>query len=238
MLPSTTQTVSDTGMNTAEADKYPPHKPKLRKQPSYRSCESSSIVLCPGKAASRRLTQFEQSWIRRSARSINTTTNDEIMEIHPDDLLVKRILGNGGFSTVTRVYIRNRATGHFESEQSYAMKKLRIRKACDLSFMTTAASDLGLETKILKNLSHENIIKLRGVKAGDMIESLKQGSFFIIVDELVETLDDRLERWSTRAKKLFHRRHATVSTNRRLREVAVGVANGMAYLHSKKIMFR
>ena len=221
----------------ATEEELPLPMPELRQQISYASCESS-IVVCPGKAAAKRLHQFEHGWIPRSARSVNTSANDDTMAVDEDDLLIKHILGNGGFSTVSRVYIRNTRTGQYDSEQSFAMKKLKARNTGDFSSWTTAASDFALETKILKNLRHENIIQLRGVKAGDMIQSLKEGTFYIILDELVETLDTRLERWNTSAKTIFIQSKSTVSTNRRLREVALGVADGMAYLHSKNIMFR
>ena len=231
MVPS-----SSARVKSADEEKLPLQMPEFTGRISCGSIESSSIVTkCPGKAAARRLRQFDQCWSRKSARSLNIT--DGIMQVNVDDVIVKRLLGNGGFSTVSRVYVRNATTGNY-LEQSFAMKKLKARHAGDFSSSTIAASDFALETKILRNLSHENIISLRGVKAGDMIQSLKEGSFFIILDEMVETLDVRLQRWSTRTKKNLFRNKSIVSTNRRLREVAVGVANGMAYLHSKNIMFR
>ena len=196
--------------------------------------DSLSEIFCPGKAAAKRLKQFESAWEPKKSIS----TSDEIIKLSIDELYIGRILGHGSFGTAREVYIRNRKTGQFDSEQTFAMKSFRKYRvlADGMSVSETAAADFALETKILANLSHENIITLHGVKEGDMIESLKQGTFFIIIDLLVETLDVRLERWR-KERSLFNMR-SEIGITSRLQDVATGIASGMAYLHSKNIMFR
>ena len=203
---------------------------------SYESRSSSIGTMCPGKAAARRLRQFEQCWTRESTRSVCLANSDSILHLSEQDVMVTRLLGTGGFSMVNRVYLRNPITGQFDSEQSFAMKKLKPPGSRNFSATTTAASDFGLETKILNSLRHENVIKLHAVKAGDMIQSLKQGTHFIILEELVETLDVKLQQWRSK-QTIFHPKSKS-SICRRLHDVALGIANGMAYLHSKKIIFR
>ena len=190
--------------------------------------DSSSESFCHGKAASRRLKQFESAWDPRKSIS----TSDDIIKLSIDDLRLDRVLGHGSFGTARQV------TGPFDSKQAFVMKSLKesLVLADGISVSETAAADFALETKILANLSHENIITLHGVKEGDMIESLKQGTFFIIIDLLVETLDVRLERWR-KERSLFNMR-SEIGITSRLQDVATGIASGMAYLHSKNIMFR
>jgi serine/threonine protein kinase len=196
--------------------------------------QGSSEIVCPGKAAARRLRQFERAWTSSSITS-STGRRHPIVKLTIDDLHIARILGHGSFSTVRQVYIRNTTTGHFDSERAFAVKQLKAHVIADEYALKVAASDLALETKILSSLEHANIIRLHGIKDGDMIESLKEGNFFIITDLLVETLKVRLSRW---AKKSLFRRRSGITTIKRLKEVAMGIANGMAYLHSKRIMYR
>ena len=197
--------------------------------------DSLSEIFCPGKAAAKRLKQFESAWEPKKSIS----TSDEIIKLSIDELHIGRILGHGSFGTAREVHIRNRKTGQFDSEQTFAMKSFRKYRvlADGMSVNETAAADFALETKILANLNHENIITLHGVREGDMIESIKQGgTFFIIIDLLVETLDVRLERWG-KERSLFNMR-SEIDITRRLQDVATGITSGMAYLHSKNIMFR
>ena len=97
-----------------------------------------------------------------------------------------------------------------------------------------------METTLLSNLSHENIIMIQGVKSGNMIQSLKDGNFFIVLDLLVETLDVRFDKWQmqqTRSSWMPITRKDTNLTGR-IRGAAMGIVQGMEYLHSKNIIFR
>jgi serine/threonine protein kinase len=196
-------------------------------------------VHCPGRAAAQRLRRFDESWDPQNSIS-------DFQQLGDDDLHVDRILGHGSWSTAYQAFVRNPLTGNFDSERSYALKRLKPEvtkdRESDPQLFETASSDLALETKILANLQHENIISLRGVKKGDMIESLAEGTFFIVLDLLVETLDTRLERWAVQHKKkkkksIFSPR-AEIALTRRFQDVAMGIAKAMEYLHKRNIMFR
>jgi serine/threonine protein kinase len=193
---------------------------------------------CPGRAAAQRLRRFDESWDPQKSIS-------NIEQLGYDDLHIDRILGHGTWSTAYQVFVRNPATGAFDSERAYALKRLKPEvktRESDPELFEIASSDLALETKILANLQHENIISLRWVKKGDMIESLAEGSFFIVLDLLVETLDTRLKRWAVQNKKqkkksIFSLR-AEIALTRRFQDVAMGIAKAMEYLHKRNIMFR
>jgi serine/threonine protein kinase len=182
-----------------------------------------------------RVRQFTNSWMTKSSKSM--TDDDDIWKLKPEDIHIDRLLGQGSFSTARLVYIRNPTTGHFESEdETFVMKRLKASVLEDELSFQMASSDIGIETRILASLRHVNILRLRGVKAGNMMDALRDGSFFLVVDWLVETLDVRLARWGTR-KSLFRTQESS-TVLRRLQDIALGIAEGMEYLHSKHILFR
>ena len=73
-----------------------------------------------------------------------------------------------------------------------------------------------------------------------MIQSLKEGTFFIVLELLVETLDVRFDKWKAQdTSSIFNpmkRRDKNIPG--RIREVAMGIAQGMEYMHSKNVIFR
>ncbi len=57
-------------------------------------------------------------------------------------------------------------------------------------------SDLAVEAEFLSALSHPNIIKLRGVSQGGAeCFGNGPGGYFLIIDRLFETLDERIKNW-------------------------------------------
>jgi serine/threonine protein kinase len=228
--------------------------------------EESSEDFCPGEAAEERLQLFHESWSRRGGGANTTTTTTttprrgascsssssslvppqnrkDLNRYDEGDFHYGRIVGKGSFSTAHCVYLRSsnrnfRRGGHKEeSGQAYALKKLQPRVYKEKKLLKTAVSDLALEAEILANLKHENIITLYGVKEGDMIQSLKDGSFFLVLDLLVETLDVRMLRWLAKRRPV-RAKIRSEGVRARLQDVALGIAKGMEYLHSKHIIFR
>lgn len=103
----------------------------------------------------------------------------------------------------------------------------------------------------LQQLSHPNIVKLHGVTAGSVETNVASGrecGFFIVVDRLYETLEERIDKWRleneasgnrniiTRLSK-EHREKKKQELKERIR-IAASIANAMEYLHSKNIVFR
>lgn len=78
----------------------------------------------------------------------------------------------------------------------YALKRLHN----DLSPVERARGmiDLAVEAKMLSIVYHPNIIKMRGLAKGPLIDDY----FFIILDRLYETLDKRVNRWYQQDKHL------------------------------------
>lgn len=214
----------------------------------YESCDPHSSS-CPAKAAAKRLQRFDESW--ENLEKSKSSRMSPLHHLEEEDVILGRILGQGSWSTAHEVFLRSTdpaddtssSGDYFDLEQPYALKMLKsrvVRRGQREGLLQIASSDLALETKILASLQHENIISLRGVKKGDMFESLKEGSFFIVLDLLVETLETSLERWAHEHKKkktLFSPR-SEIALTRRFQDVAMGIVKAMEYLHEQDIMFR
>lgn len=143
-----------------------------------------------------------------------------------------RHLGSGSFSCVHSVNLYDIPC------QTFALKQLNLfNSSTPLKQYKRGAIDIALEGKLISYLDHENIIKLHGVKQGCIRDSINNGNdpFFLILDYLPETLEDRLEGWrregsvSSRLKASLMRQDDKII--HRLETAAIGIARGMEYLH-------
>lgn len=157
----------------------------------------------------------------------------QVLQLSEDDVEInyRSPLGSGGFCTVYPVKIQNRP-----SLGTLALKKLRLAIVQNKQLCKVAAADLAREAKLLAELSHENIIELYGVRKQED-KNTDPASFFMVMDVLSDTLDSRFETWvKNRGRFKQTVPHDTVI--RRVSHVALGIAKGMEYLHSKQIIFR
>jgi len=114
-----------------------------------------------------------------------------------------------------------------------AMKCLRPQIRSDAEQFMIGVEDLVHETAMLASLDHPHIVKIHGRASGGCVSNsfrLSDG-FFILLDRLKDTLDDRIQRWSK------------TSTDKKIPAIsqiktAIAIADAMSYLHSKDIIFR
>jgi serine/threonine protein kinase len=205
---------------------------------------SSDVMFCPGEMVKLRLEQFHDSWVASEVAQ-ETCHDKQIQTFTADDFHVGRCLGEGSFADVNCVFLRSSRWDHSkgyyaECGQAYALKRLKSNVVANPTMLTIAASDLAMETTLLSNLCHKNIISLHGMMRGNMIQSLCDGTFFIIVDLLVETLDVRFSKWQAQQKrpKFMPIKRKDKCVTARIREVALGIAEGMEYLHAHQVIFR
>jgi len=113
---------------------------------------------------------------------------DGVSLVHRKDLTISRVLGKGAFSEVHEVV--------YEGDR-FAMKHLKLRLMSQPDNFRLAASELAVEAHMLASFDHPNILKIRGW-AYNGIASFADGrhdSFFLLLDRLDETLDQRIIYW-------------------------------------------
>jgi len=169
--------------------------------------------------------------------------NKSLQRFLESELSFDRLLGSGAFSDVYQA--RHKITGRV-----FAVKKLRDAVKNNPRFLPACAADLALEAAVLANLSHKNIVTLHGIRGDDnVLDLLKNGTFFICLDPLYDTLQDKLVQWrhqtskkDYRNQRLFRSSSRIMKNNteiiKRLEEIVMGIVNGMEYLHTNNIIYR
>lgn len=123
---------------------------------------------------------------------LNRNTNQHIALIRPEFDFVSvdgKPLGSGSFSQVTAVTTRD--------GRRYALKHLKRSLMDRQEEFQLAAAELACEAHILSSLDHPNILKIKGWAENGIasFENGKHNSFFLMLDLLDETLNQRIERW-------------------------------------------
>ena len=110
-------------------------------------------------------------------------------------------------------------------------KRDMLRKSLDFG---NAIADLVVESKYLSRLDHPNILKVRGLPIGGWTDSFDGGrfdSYFLCVDRLTDSLDQRIEAWQREGP-------ADPAQIPRKTNYALQIANALLYLHKRRIIFR
>mmetsp|Transcript_21848 Transcript_21848/g.52824 ORF Transcript_21848/g.52824 Transcript_21848/m.52824 type:complete len:283 (+) Transcript_21848:1-849(+) len=115
------------------------------------------------------------------------------------------------------------------------MKCLRPQIRSNAKQFVIGVEDLVHETAMLASLDHPNIIKLYG-RAGCSVGTARgltlSDGYFILIDRLKDTLEDRINAWKTAQGG-----GAVVPSLSQVK-TACTLSGALSYLHSKNIMFR
>ena len=145
------------------------------------------------------------------------------------------VLGKGSFSCVYRaqVIFPSRESnddddddddddGRFPNNSTYyAIKCLNDKVLRNEDEFVIGAIDLAHEAYLLRQLDHENIIRLHAIPSLGISESFQQQrkstnghpwGYFLVLDILQETLKDRLERWRQHPSRWMTRRPSSTSS--------------------------
>ena len=163
----------------------------------------------------------------------------EVLQLSDADVQInyRAPLGSGAFCMVYPVHLRE-SSGEFNTDnQPLALKKLRHAVLQNEKVAKLATADLRREAQLLSDLSHENVIQVYGVRNHDENDSPDSCSFFMVMNILSDTLESKLETW-TKNIGFFQKLVPPESVGLRLQHVAICIAKGFEYLHSKHIIFR
>lgn len=145
-----------------------------------------------------------------------------------DILHTEKLLGTGAFSEVASVVCsdgKRYACKHLKQELMHRPEEFRM-----------AASELACEAHMLSSFDHPNILKIRGWSYNG-ISSFDEGchdSFFLLLDVLDETLEDRIDRW--RRNPLVHYNDSSVYLQKL--HIMSEIASALEYLHARGVVFR
>ncbi|KAG7372834.1 serine/threonine protein kinase [Nitzschia inconspicua] len=159
-----------------------------------------------------------------------TRQTDQIQFLQSDELITHGLLGAGAFSQVTCVTNKR-------DQRRYACKHLQPKLLQSAKGFLTAATELAYETHLLSSLRHPHIVQVHGWAANG-IASFEQGqhdSFFLLLDLLEETLDQRIEMWKQTPSLSLHDR--TVRKLHKL-QCMTQIANALEYIHSQGVIYR
>ena len=177
----------------------------------------TAINGCPSSAATTASCSYR--WSTASARRMADCIHNEVRQILGSSRLVRKggevalisrdqldvgaLLGKGAFSEVHEVCLTNDP-----SRRRYAMKHLKFKLMAQPENFRLAAAELAVEAHMLASFDHPNILKIRGW-AVNGVASFVEGahdSFFLLLDCLDETLDQRIEQWKAEEEFLKQRR--------------------------------
>ena len=169
-------------------------------------------------------------------------------------------LGHGGFSTVYEILgfcLSEQVSVQLTAEQNdmrlhyartavdvdtgrgrFVLKHLqeRLLRGRRAEF-SLAAADLALEVAYLERLKHDHIVSLRGLPVDGLqaLEDGKHDGYFLILDRLQDTLDQRIHEW----KQLEQDDSCSIDNIVRDKmEYARQLASACSYLHQHDIVFR
>lgn len=213
----------------------------------------------------------------KHSRIVDPKLEKLIPRFEEHEVTVGKMLGSGGFNNVyelqgvrlvqdplmsehaskissrlqteRRMNVANHCCRDASESSRYAIKFLSKETLQDPDRFCTGAADLVVEAKFLASLHHPNIVQLRGMAAAGTsgFASCRPQGYFLLLDRLQCTLDDKLEEWKETQKK------ASASLQRKLLDrhgkkqqlfladrlkVALDVASALKYLHHNNIIYR
>jgi serine/threonine protein kinase len=164
-----------------------------------------------------------------------------------EDLNIGEMIAYGGFSNVHEIKGFKVLTALKTANKKYIIKHLNPKLAFNPKKLLVGAKDLVMEAHFLSSLKHENVIELRGWSAAGIAgfsETGRADGFFLVFDQLKETLSRRIVHWRERAKESKKGSIMKSRTSVRMQlfaeriEVATRIADAVEYLHNKRIIYR
>lgn len=196
-------------------------------------------------------------------RAVQSPTEKSIPKFARSEVTLGQLVGQGGFSlvfevsrievdevydlsdtqSIERKALAKEAEKGGENVPKFAIKMLRDDLMEDEH--SKGVIDLAVEARLLKKLSHPNIISMKATANSDPLES----RFFVILEILDGTLEDKIDFWRreiNRTLSIWCGPFGYCCSNKPVLQrlwidrisVARSIANAVAYLHSENIIYR
>ena len=136
-------------------------------------------------------------------------------------------------------------------EARYALKILSPEVVKDVQTFLQGVQDMAIEARIMSDISHPNICRLRALATHSPFDADKAADYFLVMDRLYDTLEARIERtWKPKLKKLEGKAGLfacfasapSPETEQEFYEermvVAFDLTAAVSYLHKRKIIYR
>ena len=150
-----------------------------------------------------------------------------------------------------RHFLNRHARREKSGDARYAIKFIQEKWVDDSTGFRTAAGDLKNEMGIFQLVHHPNILKVRGWATQGTAaysESGRHDGYFLILDRLYDTLDQRIKKWKKQEKRLNNpilKRVKAKQSEKKQKElfaerlhVAFDLAGAMEHIHERNLVYR
>jgi serine/threonine protein kinase len=128
------------------------------------------------------------------------------------------------------------------NDARYAVKFLSPNIVDDPANFIQGIIDMAIETRVLSDTTHPNIVKLRALAQVSPFDD----NYFIVMDRLYDTLEGRIDKWMKKFQKcsgmggkLFDRKGEKKKELLEEKMVAAfDLSDALGYLHGRKILYR
>lgn len=122
--------------------------------------------------------------------------------------------------------------------KEYVVKQVSQKHSKEKQIMQQATLRLVLEAKYLARLNHPNIVQAKGLTTGEEAPLLNEGTsrFYIVMENSVETLEERIERWKRETVDDLDRFDFNSPIVQQKMKYAVALAEALQYLHEKNLV--
>jgi len=191
---------------------------------------------------------------------------ETVPSFDPSDLVVGGVLGSGAFCeirTITSIGPAVPIDGGGAGEALLRTTDLRtgvdgggaprpvvkvLRTDLSEEDGRSGLADLRNEADHLRTLRHPHIVRLRGVSSAVGENGAGSGRFFLVLDRIRCTLEERIGEWEQRSRPI-HSPMSAIYYSENVRNIirtlteerlsaAYGIASAMKYIHGKKIIYR
>lgn len=201
-----------------------------------------------------------------SSKFVTRSSVRALPQFSRDELVLGKLLGSGGFSHAFEVkwicpHVEKGLSEEQEEARALLVEKARKRHRGKAPFVVKhmrekfldnpnkfrhAGTDLVIEAHFLASLSHPNILGIRGwtTLGAHAYADGNHDSFFLILDRLEETLEDRIKNWVKQLKR--YKQPILQKINPNMKEllfagrlqVGRDIASALSYLHEHGIIYR